>query len=255
MTDQKLAIPATNTPRGLVAVLFVLTAIWPLFIHLDTLPLRLWDEARLAISAWEMLHNGDLLVTHFYGQPDMWSTKPPLLIWLQAAFFAIMGPGELASRLPSAIAAFFTGWFLLRTTAKQLNAPWLGLMACLIFYTSDGYMNMHVARSGDYDSLLILLMTTSAWALFRWSEDGKSHDVLLFFVLLTLGVLTKSVQALLFVPGLGLYLLFQKRFAAPFKVRSPPISALACSYWWRAVSICCVDLRTPATCKPCGRTN
>lgn len=47
--------------------------------------------------------------------------------------------------------------------------------------------------------------------------------MLLFFVLLTLGVLAKSVQALLFVPGLGLYLRFQKRFAALFKVRSTNI--------------------------------
>lgn len=219
MTETNTPLPATNTPRWLVPLLFVLTAVWPLFMHLDTMPLRMWDEARQAISAYEMLHSGDWLVAHFYGQPDMWSTKPPMLIWLQTTFFAILGPGELALRLPSAIAAFLTGWFLLRFTTRQLGTPWLGLLACLILYTGEGYIHMHVARSGDYDALLVLFMTTSAWALFSWSVDGRARDLLWFFVLLTLGVLTKSVQALMFLPGLGIFLLLRKRFRALFKER------------------------------------
>ncbi|MBK6830171.1 MAG: glycosyltransferase family 39 protein [Flavobacteriales bacterium] len=219
MTERTATLPPTISPRWLVPLLFVLTAIWPLFMHLDTLPLRIWDESRQAISAWEMLRGGDWLVAHFYGQPDMWSTKPPMLIWLQTTFFALIGPGELGLRLPSAIAAFLTGWFLLRTTTRQLSAPWLGLIACLLLYTSDGYIHMHVARSGDYDALLVLFMSTSAWALFRWSVDGKPRDLLWFFVLLTLGTLTKSVQALLFIPGLGIFLLARKRLLALFKAR------------------------------------
>ncbi|HRH37327.1 MAG TPA: glycosyltransferase family 39 protein [Flavobacteriales bacterium] len=213
-------LPATKTPKWLVPVLFVCMAVWPLFMHLDTLPLRMWDEARQAISALEMFDSGNWLVAHFYGQPDMWSTKPPLLIWLQTALFAIIGPGELALRLPSAIAAFFTGWFLLRITKGALDAPWLGLLAAVILYTNEGYIHMHVARSGDYDALLILFMTTSAWALFRWSIDGNNRHLLWFFLLLALGVLTKSVQALLFLPGLGIYLLVRKRFIALFKQRT-----------------------------------
>lgn len=220
MAETPAPLPPVTTPRWLVPLLFVLTAVWPLFMHLDTLPLRMWDEARQAISAYEMLRNGDWLVAHFYGQPDMWSTKPPLLIWLQAAFFGILGPGELALRLPSAIAAFLTGWLLLRVTTRQLNAPWLGLIAALMMYTSDGYIHMHVARSGDYDALLVLFMSASAWALFRWSARGGPRDLLWFFVLLTLGVLTKSVQALLFVPGLGLFLFARKRLLALFKERA-----------------------------------
>ncbi len=219
MTGTTATLPATHTPRWLVPALFLVTAVWPLFMHLDTLPLRMWDEARQAISAYEMLHSGDLLVAHFYGQPDMWSTKPPMLIWIQTAFFAVLGPGELALRLPSAIAALLTGWSLLRFTTRQLGAPWLGLLACLLLYTGEGYIHMHVARSGDYDALLVLFMTTSAWALFRWSADGRPRDLLWFFVLLTCGVLTKSVQALLFVPGLGLFLLARKRLLALFKER------------------------------------
>ena len=87
--------------------LAVLLAI-PIFWHLDTLPIRVWDEARLAINAYEMLNNGDLIVTHFNGKPDMWNTKPPLLIWIQALFMKILGVNELSVRMPSTIAAFLT---------------------------------------------------------------------------------------------------------------------------------------------------
>jgi len=42
----------------------------PIFGHLDTLPIRISDESRLAINAYEMLKNKNYLVTHFEGKPD-----------------------------------------------------------------------------------------------------------------------------------------------------------------------------------------
>lgn len=74
--------PWQNTIPGIIVLLAMIAV--PLFGHLDTLPLRLWDESRLAINAYEMMKDGDLIVTHFNGQPDMWNTKPPLMIWCQA---------------------------------------------------------------------------------------------------------------------------------------------------------------------------
>ncbi len=202
-----------------VWLLFVLMAVFPLFMHLDALPLRVWDEARQAISAWEMWQSRDFLVTHFEGEPDMWSTKPPLLIWLQVAFISLLGPGELAIRLPSAIAALFTGWFILRLCIRHLDAPWMGLVICAILYTNVGYVNVHVSRSGDYDALLILWMITSLCALFSWSQKGDPRHLFWSIVLLALGVLTKSVQALIIVPGMVLYLLYRRQLMTALKQR------------------------------------
>ena len=42
----------------------------PIFGHLDTLPIPISDESRLAINAYEMLKNKNYLVTHFEGKPD-----------------------------------------------------------------------------------------------------------------------------------------------------------------------------------------
>ena len=64
--------------------LLIVLVYFPLFSNLDSTPMRIYDEAFSASSALEMLANGNWSVTHFNGHPDMWFTKPPLMIWLQA---------------------------------------------------------------------------------------------------------------------------------------------------------------------------
>lgn len=191
-------------------VLFIV-GYFPLFMHLDVLPLRMWDEPRQAVGAYEMLRNGNWIVNHYQGAPDMWSTKPPLLLWLQAIGFQLLGTGELALRLPSAIAGLGTCVLLMRFTRRELDSPWPGFVAALTILTAHGYVNRHVTRSGDYDSLLTLFMFWAALQAFDYARNGERKHVLLMFLALALGVLTKSVQALMMVPAIGLWWLFTKR--------------------------------------------
>src|SRR5690606_9717613 len=100
----------------------------------------IWDEARLAINAYEMSQNGNLIVTYFDGAPDMWNTKPPLLIWIQALFIKMFGFNELAIRLPSAIAALFTCVVILIFSEKYLKNFWFGFIAVVVLVTSQGYI-------------------------------------------------------------------------------------------------------------------
>ena len=91
---------------GLVILLIIASI--PLFLHLHVLPFRLWDESRLASNAYEMHTNGNLIVTYYEGEPEMWNTKPPLVIWMQLIFIKLIGFNELAIRLSSAIAGLLT---------------------------------------------------------------------------------------------------------------------------------------------------
>ncbi len=50
-----------NSQKYLILAILVYM---PIFGHLDTLPIRIWDESRLAINAFEMYKNGDFIVTH-----------------------------------------------------------------------------------------------------------------------------------------------------------------------------------------------
>lgn len=189
----------------------------PIFGHLDTLPIRIWDEARLAINAYEMYNNGDFIVTHYDGNPDMWNTKPPLLIWLQVIFMKVIGVNELAVRLPSAFAAFFTCIVLLVFSQMYLKNIWFGFIAVLILITSQGYINLHATRTGDYDALLTLFTTLSGLLFFAFSETQKYKYLYMFFIFTALAVLTKSVTGLLFLPAILIYSIIQKQFTPLLK--------------------------------------
>ncbi|MEQ1733606.1 MAG: glycosyltransferase family 39 protein [Bacteroidia bacterium] len=192
-------------------VLFATLAYFPFFLHLNTLPIRIWDESRLAVNASEMYKNGNFIVTYFENKPEMWNTKPPLLIWLQVGMFKLIGIGELALRLPSAIAGFLTTVVIMLFSVKYIKSYWFGLITCLVLITSYGYVNEHVTRTGDYDALLILFVTSYILLFFVYVETLQIKYLHWFFVGLTLAVLTKSVQGLLFLPALFVFVLTQKK--------------------------------------------
>jgi 4-amino-4-deoxy-L-arabinose transferase-like glycosyltransferase len=189
----------------------------PVFGFLDTLPIRIWDEARLAINAYEMFNNNNFIVTYFMGEPDMWNTKPPLLIWTQVFFMKIIGVNELAIRLPSAFSAFFTCIALLIFSTKYLKTPWIGLLAAFVLITSNGYIEIHASRTGDYDTMLTLFTTLSGLLFFSYCETKNTKHLYLFFLFTAMAVLTKSVTGLMFLPAILLYSVIQKQLLPLFK--------------------------------------
>lgn len=209
-----------------VLVLFAVLCYAPLFMHLDTLPARLFDESRQALSALEMLRSGDWLVTHYRGEVDLYNTKPPLLFWMIATSYAVLGPGELAMRLPVAFLALATCVVLLRISWKVVGSPWAGLYAVLILLTCGGFVAAHVARTADFDVPMTFFMFSSLVLLQQWSRGGRGRLVFWSAVFLTLAVFTKSVQAVLYLPGIVIALIWERRFSALLKLRWTYIGAL-----------------------------
>ena len=106
----------------LLLISLLIFSYFPLFLNLDVLPIVLWDESRLALSALEMNENNDYLIAHFQNMPDMWNTKPPLMIWIQVMMLKIFGTNELAIRLSSAIAGLLTVlsiYFFFKNTSNK----------------------------------------------------------------------------------------------------------------------------------------
>jgi 4-amino-4-deoxy-L-arabinose transferase-like glycosyltransferase len=183
----------------------------PIFVHIDHVPIRIWDEARPAMNAYEMMKNGNYIVTHFDSAPDMLNTKPPLLIWSQVFFMKYLGVNELSIRLPSAIAAFLTCLLILFFSIWYLKQFWFGFIAVMVLVTTYGYMDFHATRSGAYDSLLTLFTTLSGLSFFVFSETKKNKYLFLFFLASALAVLTKGIAGLLFLPALLFYSLWQRQ--------------------------------------------
>jgi 4-amino-4-deoxy-L-arabinose transferase-like glycosyltransferase len=199
--------------------ILVLLLLIPVFGHLDHLPIVIWDESRLANNALDMLYSGNWLVTTFDDIPDMWNTKPPLLIWLQVISFKIFGINELAVRIPSALATLATCSAIYWFFARHFKAAWLGFIAAFILITSAGYVHLHGSRTGDYDALLVFFTTTYSLCFFLYIEQEHKKYIYLAFVLLTLAVLTKGVAGLLFLPALFIYSIIRQKVLVIIKSR------------------------------------
>jgi 4-amino-4-deoxy-L-arabinose transferase-like glycosyltransferase len=191
-------------------LLFIFISI-PLLLHIESLPFRLWDESRLASNAYEMHKNGNLIVTYYDGSPEMWSTKPPLVIWMQVFFIKLIGFNELAVRLPSAIAGLLTCMVLFFFSRKYFNNFLPGAFAALVLVTINGYVDIHAIRTGDYDGPLALFTTVFVLSAFLYAQDQNKKRLSFFFIGITLAVLTKSIQPLIFLPGITLYYFLRKR--------------------------------------------
>ncbi|MDR3678967.1 MAG: glycosyltransferase family 39 protein [Flavipsychrobacter sp.] len=191
-------------------IMLLLVAV-PIFGHLDELPIQLWDESRLIENALEMNHNGNYIVTKFAGQPDMWNTKPPFLIWLQVICIKLLGMNGLAVRLPSALAALATCLIIYWLLAKKFKAPWLGVISCVILVSSAGYVRMHGTRTADYDSTLTLFITACSIYYYLYLEEAKGKYLTYTIVCLILACLTKGIAGLMVLPALLLYTLYKKK--------------------------------------------
>lgn len=204
----------------------LLPAAWlSLFWRLGEQPLQNWDEARLAVNAAEMLRNRNWLVTHFQGQPDLWNTKPPLLVWLQAASMHLFGYSEWAFRLPTALAALALTGLVAAFARRWLGGPLAGLLAGLALLSSKGFVAQHVARTGDYEALLLLFTTGQVLAAFAWLHTRRPRYLLLLGAAVGLAVLTKSVAGLFLLPGVAIEIGRRGRLLA--LVRQPATWAAA----------------------------
>ena len=202
---------------GALAVILIIAL--PLFGHLSELPIQRWDEARLAIAAYEMLQTGNLLIPTIAWQPDMVSVKPPLQIWLMAVSMKLLGANELAVRLPSALTALVTCLFMYWFTAIKMRNKVLGIMAVSILVAVDGYVRLHGTRTGDYDTLLTLCTTVFLLYFYLYLRDDKPRYIIIATVALVLGCLTKGVAALMCTPAVLLYIISSGKIKQLFTTR------------------------------------
>ena len=164
------------------------------------------------MNAYEMYKDHNFLTTHFNGQPDMWNTKPPLLVWLQVLSFNIFGVSELALRLPSALAGTLTCLLLFWFFYKKMKSPITGIVSVIALVTSYGYIKYHHSvRSGDYDAMLTMFVSGTAIFYYLYIDENKQKYLSLSIFCIILAVMTKSVTGLFIIPTLLLYTLYARK--------------------------------------------
>lgn len=175
------------------------------------------DEPRFALVAKQMVESGDWLFPH--RGVELYSDKPPLFMWLQAALYSITGSIRVAFLLPSLLAGLTTivlTWDL----GRRLWNRQVGLYAgWALLFTLHFTMQM---KRAQIDPVVIAWITLAHYGLLRHILRGPDWKMwVLGWFAAGLGVITK---------GVGVVALF---VLVPALVATMPPWGLS-SGWWRS---------------------
>ena len=129
------------------------------------------DEGRYAEIPREMLVTRDFLTPRLNGV--LYFEKPPLYYWSVAASLAILGPTEMAVRLPGKLAA--VSMVLLAVAfARRRWGTRTGLLAGLILATS--ILLVALARIALIDPMLSAALAAATFAFASFAEGDAAGD-------------------------------------------------------------------------------
>jgi len=159
------------------------------------------DEPRFTLVAKQMVASGDWLFPH--RGTELYSDKPPMLMWLEAAAFQVFGNWRVAFLLPSLLAGLVTlalTWDL----GRRLWNPRVGLFAAAAVLAS--FQFVYQVKRAQIDPLVMMWITLANWGLLLHLLRGPNWRAYwLGCFAAGLGVITKGVGVLallLFLPYL-----------------------------------------------------
>ena len=214
-----------HLPHLLVLIGFFIISV-PLWLKVDVLPMRIWDESRNAVNAIEMYMHGDLITRTFNHAPETYNLKPPLLTWLQVAAMYTVGINELAIRLPSLLSTLASLVLVYLLVFEITKSQWYSFLASGILATSSGFYGEHVGRFGDHDALLVFFTLGFVYCMYHYWLTKKNKYIYLSGVYICLGILCKSIAILIIIPGIFIFLLSQKELLKLLKNRHTYISII-----------------------------
>ncbi|SRX75354.1 ArnT family glycosyltransferase [Aequorivita antarctica] len=183
------------------------------FVNLDSLPVNIM-EARNFITAREMLHDGNWLLTTINGEPRY--QKPPLPTWLTAFSAAIFGIKTVwALRLPAAIMTLVLVLFSYKFAKKLTSEKLYAFISSLVMATS--FYIVASARDGQWDIYTHGFMVVCIYLLYLLftEESHKYRNALLAGLFFGFSFLSKGP-----VSFYGLLLPFLIAFGIVYKYRS-----------------------------------
>ncbi|HEX4744793.1 MAG TPA: glycosyltransferase family 39 protein [Candidatus Limnocylindria bacterium] len=186
---------------GILALAAVLRLLW--------LDREGWSNQYYAATVQSMLTGWKAFLFGCY-DPECFVTvdKPPLGLWVQAAFAKVLGLSGVALILPQALAGIASVAVLYAMVRRAF-----GVAAGLIAALALALMPVSVAtdRNNTMDGQLVLVTLLAAFAALRAVESGGLRWLLVSFALVGIGFEIKMLQAYLVLPALGLLYLIAAR--------------------------------------------
>lgn len=191
--------PSTSLQPWLVLIALILLSF---FLPLGMVPLFDLDEGAFSEATREMLVSGDFLTTYLNG--ELRFDKPILIYWLQAASVSLLGLNEFALRLPSAAASAFWALGIFFFTRRFFSRD-AALYATLFMVAS--LQIALISKAAIADALLNLWLASSLFCIYRYYVTEEKRSLLLAYVFISLGILTKGPVAVV-IPVAVTFLFF-----------------------------------------------
>ena len=141
----------------------------------------------------------------FYGSSDAGNSitvdKPPASLWVMELSVRLFGLSSWSILVPEALIGVATVG-VLYLAVRRVAGPGAGLLAGAVLALTPVAVLMF--RFDNPDALLALLMTCAAYATVRAVERASVRWLLAVGVLVGAAFLTKTLQAMLVVPGFAL---------------------------------------------------
>jgi 4-amino-4-deoxy-L-arabinose transferase-like glycosyltransferase len=183
---------------GVLMLALILFAITNLPWHLDD-----YDQAKQAFTSFEMVERGHWFYQH---TPNWWvATKPPLVGWISAGFFAVTRSWEIAWRLPSFLATLALLALLMRSAAVYGSIPAL-VAACAFSFNLFVPRLASLVRTDMPLALVVFAIGLLIWEKLRTRAAWTMRDRLVLFFLLSAGMLIKGPIVYAFLlPGIAAF--------------------------------------------------
>ncbi len=159
------------------------------------------DEPRYTLVAKQMVESGDWMFPH--RGIELYSDKPPMLMWMEAATYKVVGNWRIAFLLPSLLAGLLT-LALTYDLGRRLWNPRIGLFAAGAVLAT--FQFAYQVKRAQIDPLEMGWITLANWGLllhFLRGPNWRAYWIGCFAA--GLGVITKGVgflPLLMFAPYL-----------------------------------------------------
>ncbi|HAL47349.1 MAG TPA: hypothetical protein DCP37_06300 [Dehalococcoidia bacterium] len=158
--------------------------------------------------------------------------KPPVFFWIQGAFIAVLGPSNIALRLPAALTGI-ASVILLFVIVRRLHGTRAGLASALVMATMP--MDANFSRGVFLEPVTTLTMLVAAYFVVRAVQERREGFFYVASAVVGLAFMVKLWQGLLPVPAFALMALFHRWTPWPRFVRTAAVCtaiALASGLWW-----------------------
>lgn len=179
------------------------------------------DEPRFTLVAKHMVESGDWLFPH--RGSELYSDKPPMLMWLEAASYLVVRSWRVAFLLPSLLAALGS-MLLIYDLGRRLWNRRVGMYAGMALLMC--FQLIYQVKRAQIDPLVVFFITAANYGLLRHMLLGPNWRMYWFGCFCAgLGVITKGVGVIA--------LLMLIPYAVAARWRWSGIPAMGNGAWWR----------------------